>query len=573
MIQKKQVLILLLAMNCALAQLTNKSRFDSLSYKNFYYLNNRFDATIYNRDLSQVYGQAWLKKAKAEKSNHQLSLAYKAAIINSEKSLRLFYADSMIYFANKTNNHELIGSAYLTKGVIYYDRMEHIKALDNYLVADRYLSQCNNKALIYKVKYGIALIKLYLGFYEESISLFKECISYFKDENDRAYLNSLHCLGLCYNHTGKFKLASLINQTGIREGRLFEDTGIEFYFNHSEGINQCCIGNYTTAIEKLNSALPNIIELKDHTNEAVSYFYIGKAYWSLKRFKEAVLYFKKVDQIFQKEKYLLPDLRKGYEYLIDYYKQKGDTLSQLFYIDQLLKVDKILAEDYKYLLKKIVKEYDTKELINTKNSIEYTILFTRIGACIIILVSGFVILYLIRKNRRNLKKFEELMKRDTSNQPILQDKILEVSDIETPEINEPKSSNKQSARDISPEIETAIVKKLEKFELAKKYLEKDMTLTKMAIILHTNPKYVAKVIFKHRGKRTIDYITALKLDYIVEMLKTDSKYRNYTNKALGEEAGFRTTQSFTRAFKLHTDITPTYFSTQLKKSESTGDSL
>ena len=152
---------------------------------------------------------------------------------------------------------------------------------------------------------------------------------------------------------------------------------------------------------------------------------------------------------------------------------------------------------------------------------------------------------------------------------------LEVTIEETDnQITDSKESNagKQPVQDISPEIDAAIVKKLEKFELNKKYLEKDMTLSKMAILLHTNSKYVTKIIAKHRGKGTIEYITDLKLDYIIEILKTESKFRNYTNKALGDEAGFNTTQNFTRAFKSHTGISPTYFIYKLKKSLSADNS-
>lgn len=149
--------------------------------------------------------------------------------------------------------------------------------------------------------------------------------------------------------------------------------------------------------------------------------------------------------------------------------------------------------------------------------------------------------------------------------------ILDESEIDFPEITETDSNDKPS-RTISPDIEAAIVKKLEKFEFNKKYLEKDMTVRKMASLLNTKDKYVTKVIAKHRGKGTIEYITELKLDYIVEMLKTESRFRNYTHKALGEEAGFRTTQNFTRAFKLHTGITPTYFIYKLKKSINTDSS-
>ena len=55
------------------------------------------------------------------------------------------------------------------------------------------------------------------------------------------------------------------------------------------------------------------------------------------------------------------------------------------------------------------------------------------------------------------------------------------------------------------------------------------------------------------------------------MLKTRSNYRNYTNKALAEEAGFGSTQNFTRAFKERNGISPTYFIYKLKKSINTGN--
>ena len=574
MIQKGYLVILLLLVHCAFSQRCNNLHLDTLDGKSFDYLHSQFGNNIYNPAKSKIYVTALLQKAKEEKGNYNhLALAYKACIINADKTSRLLYADSMITNAKRTNSDELIGSSYLTKGIIHYSRLEHSKALDSYLIADQHISRVDNPVLAHKSKYEIAKIKYYLGFYDEAIALFRECVVFFKEENDRAYLNSLHMLGLCYTKTGNYDLATETNNLAIEEGRLFEDTAMEFYFEHSEGINQCFKGDYSEAIKKLNAALPHLIHLKDYANEAIAYFYIGKSHWSLKRYDIAVTYFKKVDRIFKKEKYMLPDLRQGYEYLIDYYKKRSDTDSQLLYINQLLQVDKILAPDYKYLLKKIVREYDTKELLNAKNEIEGTILFTRIAAGVALVLMGIIIVYLIQKNRRNKRLFEELMKRDTANRPFSSDNnIIEETKLEAPEIIE-VDINEKPARKISPEIEEAIVKKLDKFELNKKYLEKDMTVRKMAAILNTNDKYVTKVIAKHRGKGTIEYINELKLDYIVEMLKTDSRYRNYTHKALGDEAGFRTTQSFTRAFKSHTGITPTYFSYKLKKSITTDSSL
>ncbi|WP_284653176.1 AraC family transcriptional regulator [Flavobacterium terrisoli] len=572
MIQKRNLLsVVLLISYCAVAQLPIRSS-DTLTSKDFEYLSNGFSSNLNNPFKSKIYAQAWLQKAKTEKENYsQLALAYKALILSAEKKFRLLYADSMVAAAKQTKDIELIGSAYMTKGIVQYDCKEQIKALDNYLIADKYISQTTNQYLIYKIKYGIAQVKYYLGFYDEAISLFRECIDYFKEENDRAYLNSIHCLGLCYNRIGNYEWCTLTNQMGIDEGKKLEDTGMEFYFDHSEGVNQCGKRNYTVAIQKLTSALPGVTNLKDFANESVAYFYIGKSYWELKQQQKAVSYLKKVDAIFEKEKYIRPDLRESYEILIDYYKNKGDTKSQLYYINQLLRVDHVLGQNYKYLLRKIVKEYDTKELLKSKQEIENAMTFRTIIGFGIITLMALIILYLAYRHFKNKRLFEEVMKRDTT-QPRILDETNEkiVLDVATNQkaIEQiiPESNNKQTTQEISPDIEAGILKRLEKLELNKKYLEKDMTLVKMASLLNTNTKYVTKVIAKHRGKGTIDYITDLKTDYIIEILKKESKYRNYTNKALGEEAGFGSTQNFTRAFKVRTGITPTYFIYKLKKS-------
>lgn len=578
MIQKKYLLtILLLFSHYVEAQLTNGKIPDSLLAKDYNYLSN---ATLtYNKDKvkSLLYAQSWLKKAKAENDFEQMALAFKSVLYNSDKETWATYADSMLIAAKQTKNDVLIGSAYMTRATVYYEQKDNKNALDNFLWADEYISKTNDLYSIYKVKFGIARTKYYLGFYDEAISLFKECIDYFKEENDRAYLNSIHGLGVCYNKVGKYDLSSATNQLGLNEGRNLENLEMEPYFIHSEGINQYFKNKYSKAIKDLNSILPYMKRNKDFANETVAYFYLGKCYWSTKDQEKAIAYFKKVDEAFVQQKYIRPDLRESFELLIDYYKKHGDTKSQLYYINQLLKVDYILGQNYKYLLRKVVKEYDTKELLKSKQDIENTMMFrTGIGFSIIGIMA-LVIVYLINRHFKNKRLFDEIMKRDTSKLAIAENTIeqLTFEKIINSDTTEPISSentDKQNNQEISPDIETGILKKLEKFEQTKKYIEKDMTLSKMASLLNTNTKYVTKVIAKHRGKGTIDYITDLKIDYIIEILKTENKYRNYTNKALAEEAGFGSTQNFTRAFKAQTGISPTYFIYQLKKSMTTGNS-
>ena len=164
-----------------------------------------------------------------------------------------------------------------------------------------------------------------------------------------------------------------------------------------------------------------------------------------------------------------------------------------------------------------------------------------------------IIAVLVHKHYKNKRLFEELMNGKPETLKLL------VSD----------NTSKESELDINPELVTIILKNLEKFERNKKYLEKDMTLAKMAVSLNTNMKYASKIIAHYRNKRTIDYISDLKIDHIIALLKNESKYRNYTNKALGEESGFGSTQNFTRAFNNRTGLSPTYFINKLKSQQNT----
>lgn len=126
---------------------------------------------------------------------------------------------------------------------------------------------------------------------------------------------------------------------------------------------------------------------------------------------------------------------------------------------------------------------------------------------------------------------------------------------------------KEALSDISSEVISEVIQNMKRFEEEKEYLQKDITQVRLAQLLNTNTRYLPKIVLHATGKTTIDYLCDLKIDYLVELLKTDSRIRNYTNQALGEEVGFGSTQNFTRAFKARTGITPTFFIAELKRSK------
>lgn len=545
---KKNYLILLLL--CFFISLNAQKKFiipDSLSNKDCNYFNEKINYKESDSLKERLYAQSWLAKAKSGRNDKQMALAYKSLIYKFDKKLRHLYADSSVTAAKRTNSVELIGSAYMTKGIVYYDDKKMMKALDNYLIAEDYISKTNDQYLIYKLKYCKALTKYYLGFYHEAITLFKECVTYFKEQNDHAYVNSLYSLGQCYSRVNKYQLSSQINQIGIKAAIQFEIFRMKSYFLFSEGINQSFKHNYVDAIKKLSLALPDIKSNKDFANETLAYFYIGKNYWSQNQKEKAVVYFKKVDIIFQQQNYISPELREAYELLIDYSLIKNDKKAHLLYVDQLLKIDQLLEHNYKYLSGKITKVYDTEKLLQTQRNLENSNNSITIIAISTTAVLMSIISFLVYRHFRSKKLFQELMNRQ-------------------PETSKLFVANGSKELDINPEVVAAILKKLEKFEISKKYLEKEMNLLKLASLLNTNTKYASKIIAKYRNKGIIEYITDLKIDHIIELLKSNNKYRIYKNKSLADEAGFGSTQNFTRAFKSRTGISPSYFCTELNKS-------
>lgn len=538
-------------------QQNGKVYIDSLKGKSYDYFLEKLQVDEQDEN-SIVLSNAYLQKAKSEKNWKQMMNAYKIILHQAPKRQRIFYADSMIVASRRTKENDLIGSAYLTKGIVYYDLQDFNNALDNYLIADEFIATTTDEYLKYKAKYNIAQIKYYLGFYDEAALLFQENIRYFKSEDDIPYLTSLHALGLCYNRLGKYELCSATNDKGIKEA-----TELEYYdaiprFVNSEGINQYFKKNYAVSIAKLNESLPTFIKSKDSAGETVTYFYLGKNYWALNQTEKAIQYFIKVDEAFIEKNYTYPDLRESFEILIDHYKSKNDHPNQLKYIDQLLLADKYLNSNYKYLSGRIHKEYDTKKLIQAKDEIEELLRFEKKQNIFFIILIAILIGwlgYMIYKARENKRKFRKLMDRKTQqSKPTAEIKLKNTGNL-----------------NINPDVIASVLKHLDKFEASEKFLAKDITLPKLAKMFDSNIVYVSKIISHSRQKKSTDYVNDLKIDYIIIQLRENSRFRNYTNKALGEEAGFSTTQHFTRAFSKNTGISPTYFIQELKRTISAGN--
>jgi AraC-like DNA-binding protein len=74
-------------------------------------------------------------------------------------------------------------------------------------------------------------------------------------------------------------------------------------------------------------------------------------------------------------------------------------------------------------------------------------------------------------------------------------------------------------------------------------------------------------INKIKNKSFKQYITELKIEYLINKLKVDKDYRKYTIKYLAKEIGYTSDSAFTRAFKKQQGIIPSDYIKSLSEKD------
>lgn len=118
---------------------------------------------------------------------------------------------------------------------------------------------------------------------------------------------------------------------------------------------------------------------------------------------------------------------------------------------------------------------------------------------------------------------------------------------------------------LSNKIIEDVLNRLATFEKSKTYLNSNINLNSLASNLSTNSKYLSKVINQNKKKSFTQYINDLRIEYLIEKLHSDSSYSKYSIKALAEEIGFKTSNSFSRAFFKKMETYPSHYIEELNK--------
>lgn len=513
-----------------------------------------------NDERAFVFLNLCIDKARKEKNYAELYNAYKDAVRYSRDS-KLSYADSAIVAAQLSKKNDLIGNAYTGKGIVYYFNYRKFQpALDEYIMANKYLTNAEDPFLKYQNLYHIGVVKSYLGYYAEALSIFEECIGYFEPlskskihpnllfNNQKGYVNSLHQEIVCYQALGNYKKSKEL----IDKGFAILPNDVEFssersYFEKSKGVQFFHQQKYQDAIREFDNSISGLIKKNDFTWLSAVYYYRGKSYTYSGKDELALADYKKVDSIFNKYNFILPQIRGNYEELINYSRKINNSKLELYYTKQLLKADSIISTDFKYLSPKIYREYDTKQLLLSKEKLEsdnYVGRYLLFGSLIVIItLLGFV--YYLKSRKKELQtRYSQLLLR------------MERIEINTPlndEISISKSSN------LDHKIVKKILSDLYHFEKSNLYIEKGITLSQLAKTFETNTSYLSQVINEYKSNNFNTYLNTLRVNFATKKMYKDRQWQKYSIEDIALASGFSSRQSFSKLFFEKNGIRPTDF--------------
>lgn len=515
----------------------------------------------------------YITKSKKERNIEALFYAYRYASIASNYPFNIKYADSALVSAKNSQVKKTILDAYLNRGNINMSQEFYEKALDDILAANALSQESGNEYIFNKTIYYIAQNKIYLGQYEDANKELLICLKFFKEN-----LQTTSSLGKNYQVYYIYSLMSLIdsntklgqfqyNKALLKEAfDYLEKNKLDQYipyFISSEGTDAYYAKDYSTAISKLSKAIKLYNDQWQHNTEV---YYLGLSYWYTGKQELAVKYLEEIDKHYNKTKKLDPQFRSAYEILIKYYNSTGNTAKQLEYINKLMFLDRSYEKNYKYLYKRIVKEYDTKKLVAEKNRIETKLNNQRIIFTVIFLLFIIVFLFFglkIQKEKQNYKKrFEEIIAQRDHVKVEEEQLTLDSTVYNDQQKFDYDFYNKIPG--LNPIFVENILNQLEIFENENKFLDSQISQKSVSENFGTNSTYFSKIINTYKGKNFALYISDLRLDYIIDHLKNDVKYINMDVKELASIAGFSSTENFSDNFRRKFDLKPSVFIKMMK---------
>ena len=561
----------------SLSQGPSQQYLDMIGYEELLVLLNDFSG---DQDIQKRIAYTYVSRARNQGHTIKIARGYDRLARIFDTSTNLKYADSLINYTNDWKHVTYPAAGYLLKAY-EYSRLSNLQeSYSNLLKANEYSEVNENitqriyildRLISLKISWGDSQKALEIQKQRHKILLEEDFIDKVKKvsrpefKTDEFFMqnliNSYEAFILCNVAIGDYHMANNYlkkHDSIINEYKGFDKEQIIHWQLDAEMEINYFLGNYQRSIELSNSSLEINAFQKDPYYDINATLYGGLAWYELGDSRQSKYLLTRADSIFKNDSNLLSTYsgKLLYKKLLEI--ERTNPEKSLEYFDKLLKIDSISLKNYKILEPQFIRTFETPELLKSKEeTIEKLQLRNRNSAYLIflsilvIVASSLMAWNYYRQKVVYRRRYERLMKSEIlSNNTVAK-----------------QSEEANKSPQLSQEIIDDLLRKLEKFEKNKDYLNSSVSLMALAKKFNTNSSYLSRVLNSSKSINFSQYLNDLRIDYAVNQMKNDAVFRKYTIEAIATECGYNNSASFSRSFYKNTGLHPSYFINEIIKDQ------
>jgi AraC-like DNA-binding protein len=317
---------------------------------------------------------------------------------------------------------------------------------------------------------------------------------------------------------------------------------------------------YLEGLDVTNQYISNDYEKRDG-ELSHSFAMQGIAYEGLNIKEKATTSFITSDSLFVAagSDYYFDELKHTFDYLLNHYKNEGNTDKQIEYLNKMIAYEESLGSIKESVSNGVVSMYTIPELTAEKelliNKLEKEKTISNAGVILFIILSCIGVIVAIFQYRKRL-----IFKKRFDNLKVALEKRIK-NEVSSP-INT-TSTTEATIKSSPPQLKSTQTDKikagLKTFEDTLMFTEENITLKSLALQVGTNSTYLSKYINDKKSENFSVYINDLRINHVLKLLYSSEKIRTYTVSALAKEVGFSNSKSFSNHFKRITGLSVTYF--------------
>ncbi|NAS30268.1 helix-turn-helix domain-containing protein [Flavobacteriaceae bacterium R38] len=520
------------------------------------------------KNLSKTYRYSDVKKAKvyAEelfnrgKNNNNLSdLAWgyhQLGLINNvlgnyRKSIEQY--NKGISISKSIHDSLLLIDLYLVKGTSYLFQKEYEKVLPNYDSALKVSKKLKNLPYIIISNDNIAYLKKEVGLFHEALEIEKENLKLARNlvfDNETTLANLILNLGETYLMLEENDSAIYYSKKALGESLLVDNIEGTSYIYKNLGLAYYNKEDYDRSIHNLEEAIAIIKPFGNQQLLSELHYYKGRSLYQLQMLDDAIASLKASKNILiQKDadhesSIILMDT---YKLLAEVYKSNNNYKESGDYFEKYVALDqerdesriKVIGDLHQNNLQDKDSTIATLASEQKDQEKKYSTFLIIAAVSFVIILS--LLINFIRKSKKNKLAFQNL-----------------ISSIENDKKTNPNPIKIDDAK------AKTILNRLENLEHKEFFLDSNFSLATVAKKVKTNPTYLSKTINAHKHMKFQDYANELRINYAINRLREDKKFRSYSVQHIAKEIGYKSPNSFTKHFKNKTGIYPSFFISSLK---------